>query len=113
MIINFDLVPTVEDTSSDRTYTYFKVENNEDVGLLVDVFNIENMAIPSVKSYPDIIICESYGVIQDINDYAEIVPELNDMWWDNLNDIRQRTKEWWKKLGYDITITKKDNQEEH
>lgn len=111
LIMDFYDAPMTNVADCENSFTYFSIKDQKDLDLLKRVFFIDD-DISMLENFPAVVICESYQDLEDIDTYDEMIENVSDTYWNTLDQIKKETIDYWKSLGYDITITKKDNQEE-
>ena len=80
------------------TYSWYEVKNEEEYEVLDDAYG-GDVCVP--KNYPEIICMESTG--------GEAY--MGDSYCYMLSEIRETTEKFWEKMGYEVMLTKKAEEQ--
>lgn len=101
--------PVYQEASTDYKYTYVTIKNKKELEKINDMYTMASPYYHKVEytgNFPMILVMETNTELY----MADL--EKSHVRLCTLNHIKSETLWYWKTLGYDITITKKDNQEE-
>ena len=101
--------PACSDTDSDDSYTYITIRSKEDLDKINDMYTTADSWNSNVLydgSFPMILIAQTEF------DFDKLDLETDRLYLYTLDDIKNETLSYWKEMGYDITITKKEESEE-
>ena len=101
--------PVYQEASTDYKYTYVTIKNKKELEKINDMYTIASPYHHKVEytgNFPMILVMETNTELY----MADL--EKSHVRLCTLDHIKSETLWYWKEMGYDITITKKDNQEE-
>lgn len=101
--------PACADMDSDDFYTYITIRSKEELE------KINDMYVTADSWYREVFYYGNFPmtlIARTEHDFNKLDFETDRLYLYTLDEIKLDTLCYWKSLGYDIQITKKDNQEE-